>query len=153
MNILYHVLQSYCESPEYGLQAVPLKFPITGAVFHVNPSFGLIYRHRWLILILLGERQNWHFACHIPFIFQHILQHTLSSFSAELLLRCRSMHSWMALCSANGTEMNKADKRTGLEKVTFLICKTYFTLFRSPSFLQARSTTVTWRWMALFFNL
>lgn len=97
----------------------PLKFPITGAVFHVNPSFGLIYRHRWLILISLWVRQNWYFSCHIPFISQHMLWHTLSSFSAELLLRCRTTHSWMALCSTNGTKMNKTDKRTGRRRWLF----------------------------------
>lgn len=67
------LLQHFCESPEYGLEVEPLKFPITGAVFHVNPSFGLIYRHHCLSLISLGARQSWHFPCHVPFISQHIL--------------------------------------------------------------------------------
>lgn len=141
-----HRLQYICESPEYGLQVVLLKFSITGAVFHVRPSFGLIYRHPCLLLISLGARQNWHLPCHIPFVSQHVLQHTLSSFSVELFLRCRTMHSWMASCLPNGTKINNAnnaDKRRGIEKVTSPICNMSSCCGYPQVFPQSRRNTMT----------
>lgn len=92
---------------------------LRGAVFHINTSNGFIYRHSCLILISLETGQNWHFPSHSPFSFRHMLQHTLIQVSVELLLRCRTMHSWMASCPPNGMKKNHADKRTSIAKGKF----------------------------------
>lgn len=84
-------------------------------------------------------RQKWHFPAHSPFILRHVLQHTLSSTSAELLLRYRTMHTGMASCPPNGMK-NKADKRTGRGKGKFPICDINFMPWKPPSFPQEKKT-------------
>lgn len=51
--------------------------------------------------------------------FSHMLWHTLSAISMGLLLRCGTVHSWMASCPSNGTEKKNADKRMDTGKSKF----------------------------------
>ena len=88
-------------------------------------------------MISLRARQYWHFPAHSPFILRHVLQYTLRSISAELLLRCIAMHSWMASCPPNGTK-NNVDKMTSRGKVNFLICDIHVMSWKPPGFPQEK---------------